>query len=307
MKNNKSRFIKTTLKNIINISRLVTVYCYDLSPNFSNEGETHDFWEIVYMDHGEATVRAGKRSLVLHQGEMIFHKPNEFHNIACDGAHSAYVFIMTFDCHSVAMKYFCDRVIKIPTELSSMITMLIDESTKTFQGLSYPLTVRRDAPLGGEQMIRLYLESFLIRLMRQSEDLQESKTLFTSKETLENTLTQEICTYLGARVHQKLTLKEVSEHFHFGKTHLCEVFKKNTGSTIIGYFLDLKIKEAKRMLKEEHYTISEISERLAFESPAYFSRIFRNRTGTSPGSYRKMLINNTIYTGFQELPESLRS
>lgn len=285
--------IKIPLKNIINVTRVITILCYDLAPKFYTTGETHDFWELVYVDRGEISIRAGEKKHRLKQGEAVFHQPNEFHSIECDGVHGASVFILTFDCHSPAMKFFCERIGKIPTELLSLMKRLIEESTRTFHASRYPLRLRSNAPIGGQQLIRLYLEELLIRMMRATEKKPELGQVFTSKELLENTLAREICTYLNAHLYDRVTLEALSETFHFGKSHLCDVFKKSMGDSIIHYYLDLKIAEAKRLLREEHLTVSEIAERLNFDSPAYFSRCFHKHTGTSPSAFRNRLINDT--------------
>lgn len=285
-------FIRVPLKNILNISRVITIHCYDLAPTYYNQGETHDFWEIVYLDRGELNLRAGKRYHTLKQGEIIFHQPNEFHNIECDGAHSASVFIITFDCHSSAMKYFCEKITKVPAELKPLIKRLIDESTQTFHVSQYPLTMLDNAPIGGQQLIRLYLEEFLILMIRSEERKRESGLVFTSRESLENTLVQEIENYLAAHLYDRVTLETLSEHFHFGKSHLCDVFKKSTGESILQYHLKLKITEAKRLLRERHLTVSKISEKLGFDNPAYFSRMFHTQTGMSPRAYRNALVRD---------------
>ena len=294
MSNNPNQaFIKIPLKNLFRITRIVTIHCFDLAPKYLYKGESHDFWEIVYVDRGEIGLHAGEEYHRLKQGEMVFHQPNEFHNIECDGVHGASVFIITFDCHSPAMQFFCGRIVKVPKTLLTLVKLLIEECANTFHVSEYPLTLRKDAPVGGQQLIRLYLEELLIRLMRSYENRSDFSAVFTSREGLENTLVQQICAYLSQHVYDSVTLEILSEVFHFGKSHLCDVFKKNTGDTIIHYFLRLKIAEAKRLLREEKLTVSEVSTKLSFDSPAYFSRCFHKYTGMSPVAFRGKLINSS--------------
>ena len=293
MSNKTNRaFIKIPLKNLFHITKIVTIHCFDLAPKFLYKGETHDFWEIVYVDRGEIGLYAGEEYHRLKQGDMVFHQPNEFHNIECDGVHGASVFIISFDCQSPAMQFFCGRTVKVPRELLPQIKHLIEECTKTFYVSKYPLTVRTDAPIGGQQLIHLYLEDFLIHLMRSYESRSDFSAVFTSREGLEDTLVQQICAYLSQHVYDSITLEMLSEEFHFGKSYLCDMFKKSTGDTIIHYFLNLKIAEAKRLLREEKMTVSEVSARLNFDSPAYFSRCFHKYTGMSPIAFRRKLINS---------------
>ncbi len=294
--------VRTPLKNILNIARVITILCYDLAPKFYTKGEAHDFWEMVYVDRGELSARAGEKHHRMKQGEVVFHRPNEFHSIECDGIHGASVFIITFECQSPTMKFFCERIGKIPSELLPLMKRLIEESTCTFHTSKYPLTLRSDAPIGGQQLIRLYLEELLIRMMRTAEEKTAPGTAFSSKALLENTLAREICAYLNAHLYDRVTLEALSEAFHFGKSRLCDVFKKSMGDSIIHYYLDLKITEAKRLLQEDHLTVSEIAERLSFDSPAYFSRCFHKHTGTSPSAFRSRLINDASVYMETELP-----
>ncbi len=287
-------FTRISPKNTFNISQFVTILCYDLAPNFKTEGEIHDFWELVYVDRGEIIFTAGGDKQRLCQGEIVFHQPGEFHRHECDGTHSATVFILTFDCRSPAMNYYRRRYAKVPSELTSLIKRLIDECTANFVVSEYPLVPLLDAPIGGQQLIRIYLEEFLIRMMRSEEKKLTSGILFTSDRTPENKLAEDICKYLSKHVYDRVTLEELSEKFHFGKSHLCGVFKKAKGDTIVSYHLKLKISEAKRLLREEKMSVSEISERLGFENPAYFSRIFGKIVGMSPRAFRKKLINSSV-------------
>ena len=190
---------KAPLKNIITISSIITINCYELAPKYFNQGEVHDFWEIVYLDRGELSLRAGDKHMKLKQGEIVFHKPNEFHSIECDGKNSASVFIITFVCHSSAMKYFREKLIKIPSDMMPLIRRLIDESTNTFSVSQYPLMLLPSASVGGGQLIRIYLEEFLIRLLRIGEQ-KNSSGASALRDPSENALVNDIENYLMEHV-----------------------------------------------------------------------------------------------------------
>jgi AraC-like DNA-binding protein len=261
----------------------------------------HDFWEIVYLDRGEIDIRAGDKRLKLRQGEMVFHKPNEFHSIECDGKHSASVFIVTFVCHSAAMKYFREKLIKVPSDMLPLVRRLIDECTNTFSVSRYPLTLLPTASVGGTQLVRLYLEEFFIRLLRLGEQ-KISGGSSVLRDPSENALVSDIEGYLLQRVCERVTLEDISNHLHFGKSHLCDVFKKGTGHTIMQYHMRLKIDEAKRLLKENKMTVNKISEKLGFETPTYFSRAFSKHAGMSPRAYRNALVSDGIVYLEKETP-----
>ena len=125
-------FKRIPLTSLFDVSEIITVLLYDFSPTFQTQGESHDFWEIVYVDRGELNIHAGESKHRLRQGDMVFHKPGEFHNVECDGVHSATVFIMTFDCRSEAMSHFAERIVRVPTELTKLMRLLISECSSGF-------------------------------------------------------------------------------------------------------------------------------------------------------------------------------
>ncbi len=288
-------YIKIPLKNIVTIHRIVTLIHNDFSPTYQTKGESHDFWEIVYVDRGELYLRGGEREHLLKQGEIIFHQPNEFHSVRCDGTHSASVFIVSFDCRSPAMRFFREKVMEVPRELRPILQLLTEECNQSFHLCSHPLRQTDAPPLGGQQLIRNYLECFLIRLMRAASDEgNPQETFFPSQEHLESSLAEDIENYLKARLCERITLEDLCREFHFGTSTLCNVFRKRTGKPILRYFLELKIEEAKRLLYEDRRTITEISEHLGFENPQYFSRIFRQYVGVCPREFRSMTIYKAV-------------
>ena len=77
----KSSYIKTKFNNIINITEIVTIHYYELDDVFNFVGEQHNFWELVYVDSGEVEITRDNEKVILRQGDIIFHKPNEFHSV----------------------------------------------------------------------------------------------------------------------------------------------------------------------------------------------------------------------------------
>ena len=191
------------------------------------------------------------------------------------------------------MGCFEKRPVKIPKELLPILRLLIAESERCYFVSREVLTLRPDAPDDGEQTVRLLCELFLLKLRRHILEEERGNTHRTAEGALSEPSPDAVMAYLGAHVTERVTLDMLSEHFHFGKTYLCVQFKKKTGKAILDYFLDLKITEAKRMLREGSASVQEISESLGFDSPEYFSRLFKKRVGYSPRDFRCMLITGT--------------
>lgn len=77
----------------------------------------------------------------------------------------------------------------------------------------------------------------------------------------------------------------ISRKLSFSKTYIKAIFKKHTGTTIIQHYINLKIAEAKKLLSQNKYTVTEIAFMLNFNSVHYFSRQFKDQTDMSPTEY----------------------
>ena len=80
----------------------------------------------------------------------------------------------------------------------------------------------------------------------------------------------------------------LASELNMGRSKMFSRLKEVVGLTPNEFTLKLKLEEALRMLQEEQqYNVSEISYRLGFNSPRYFSRCFKTFYGVSPLTYRK--------------------
>jgi len=89
--------------------------------------------------------------------------------------------------------------------------------------------------------------------------------------------------------HQKLSLrtaKDYADRLAVHVNHLNKVLKENTGQTTTSIISGRVVKEAKILLKETDWNISEISYCLGFEQVAHFSNFFRKQTSFTPVSFR---------------------
>ncbi len=83
-----------------------------------------------------------------------------------------------------------------------------------------------------------------------------------------------------------LNLDTLAKIACMSKYHLSRVFKKYTGYSPYEYILNYRLSESKEMLKTTNLTIREISERIGFQSPSHFIKIFKQYEHTTPMKFR---------------------
>ncbi|CAA6798429.1 MAG: Unknown protein [uncultured Aureispira sp.] len=86
---------------------------------------------------------------------------------------------------------------------------------------------------------------------------------------------------------QQPTVQFFANHLNVTPNYLSDTIKHHYGKPALAIIHDFIIEEAKTQLIRSNYTVSEISYRLGFEYPNYFSKLFKRKTDLSPTEYRK--------------------
>lgn len=281
----------TLLKEEIVIKKIVSVHYFEYAKDYVFEGEKHDFWEFLYVDKGEVEVMAGSLGFKLKQGEIIFHKPNEFHNVWANGKVAPNLIVLSFECKSPAIKYYENKILTISDFEKNLLVQIINEAKEAYAsdlGITYmtKLDKRQHQLFGCEQLIKIYLEQLLISMIRKGDSVNSSCRLSTAvKERSDNDLLQKIINFLNENVANNLTFDDVCRFSNLSRTSLKVLFKDKMGTGVMEYFKNLKIEDAKRMIREGKYNFTQISEILGYASIHYFSRHFKNVTDMTPSEY----------------------
>ena len=266
------------------IRELYTVHYFEYAAGYAFQGETHDFWELLYVDRGLLRVTAGEQVRELRQGQLIFHAPGEFHALSSVGVPPD-LRGGSFDCGG-EMDRCRGLVTDVSTAERSLLARIVAESGGAF---STPLndpsttTLHRapDAPFGAEALVCAALEELLIRLARRlSVDDSAPDAAPADADGFERTVE-----YLERHVGESLSLEQICRDNYLGRSQLQKIFHEHTGGGVMEYFGRLKINAARRMIRAGRYNFTQISALCGFQSVHYFSRRFRQLTGMSPSEY----------------------
>lgn len=284
-------YIKTTLKEELTIKKIVTIHYFEYAKDYIFEGEKHDFWEFLIVDKGEVEVMADTNGYKLKQGEIIFHKPKEFHNVWANGKVAPNLVVISFECNSKAIRYFENKILSIGDFEKNLLAKIIREAKDTYSSpLDLPslkrLEKKQDSPFGCEQLIKIYLEQMLICMIRRGNSIKPVSKLSTSvKERSDEDMQKKITKYLNENVTTNITFEDVCHFSSLSKTNLKVLFKEKSGMSVMEYYKKLKIDEAKKMIREGEYNFTQIADLLGYTSIHYFSRHFKKATEMTPSEY----------------------
>jgi YesN/AraC family two-component response regulator len=85
------------------------------------------------------------------------------------------------------------------------------------------------------------------------------------------------------------SIKRIAEWCYVSESHLCFLFKRETGVTLTDYITATRLDNALNLLKDPSLKVQDISKRLGFQSPDYFTKQFRKRFGMTPREKRDTL------------------
>lgn len=119
------------------------------------------------------------------------------------------------------------------------------------------------------------------------ERLQRGINEFISKKYLDvaDIKVKKAKQYITQNVYAKITLPEVAEQMEISAGYLSTIFKKVEGKSFSDYIAEVKMGEAKKLLKEQNYKVYEVSSKLGYDDPYYFSKLFKKVTQMTPTEF----------------------
>lgn len=113
-----------------------------------------------------------------------------------------------------------------------------------------------------------------------------------------------ILNWMEQHLADNVGLAEIAEHANMGIHALHELFQQAFGMSPYSYFLQMRLREAKRiMLQHPHKALREVAEQTGFRDVSHFVATFRKKEGITPGKYRELHLNTEQKEGMRETAE----
>ena len=94
--------------------------------------------------------------------------------------------------------------------------------------------------------------------------------------------------YVCDHFSESVTLEQVSSILGFSSSYFSVLFKKETGEGFSKYLIQVRMDEAKRLLRETDIPVSQIAEKVGYQDQKHFTQTFHKTAGITPGEYRKL-------------------
>ena len=262
----------------INIQSMCTAFQTQRNKGFYFDGESHPFWEIVCVLDGSVGVTADNEIYKLSAGQVVFHKPMEFHRLWADEGTEPIICIFSFQANE--MPHLDGRVFSLSLNNQQRIKRalsLFEENYETSKG--HILKVKEGREVEAYSAI-CYLEYLILTISAQKPDDVPEFTDPSAKKYAE------IIGIMNKNIEKRLSLEEIASLCNMSVSNLKKVFFRYSGQGVAEYFNEMKIRRAIIMMNEEK-SVKEIASELGFYDQNYFSTVFKRITGKSPIKYKK--------------------
>lgn len=289
------KYFKHKINSLLVVNKIVAIHYLEQDEHFHDPEEKHDFWEIICALKGNLACTQKGRDVEVKEGNMIFHKPNRLHSLTVPKQERSGVFVLSFDCSSEAMRFFADRKVKLNSRQLKYIYQIIEIAKSTYDITFYNLEtdimhLLPQPTLGGEQLIKNILELLLIDIMRSLTETEDGNDVFLNESEFNDKFSDDIVSLMKENVYGNLSIDDICKKISYSKAYVFRQFKSATGKSVMDYYTELKIKEAKRLIKENQLSVKEIAEKLCFDTPNYFSKTFKKVVGETPTQYKTRVL-----------------
>lgn len=245
----------------------------------------HNRFEIYYLVSGERNYFIRDRVYPVSKGTLVLIGANELHKTTGNekGIHERILIEFTDD---FLKEFSAITEIELYSVFNEVHVLQLEGIHKTtIENLMYKLVHESKAKeFGFGLAVKAIFIELLINIARC---LSRTKVTNPEHPTQLHKKLSEITKYINANYMQPITLEELSKKFYMSKFYLCREFKQITGFSFSEYLNSVRIREATQLLLTTRLNISEIAEKIGYDSSTHFGRVFKDITGYAPLQYRK--------------------
>ncbi len=252
----------------------------------------HDYFEIDYVMRGSAglEIDGGKRKL--SDGDFCFLSPGLRHDIVPERAAQ----VISITVPGITVEQTLYRLLRRDNILASFFRAALDNNKIGYMIVTVPPERRIRELIRGifhewfaeeeyvSDIMPDHLAILFAFILRHCGDRYERHS--DEGERLGAPSMLSVLKHIQTH-YQTVSLNEVAELFHYEPSYLGKQIKAATGKNYTDIIRELRIAEAKRLLRSTELSVDEVAEQVGYTGRVHFFRSFRAAEGMTPGQYRK--------------------
>lgn len=257
------------IKNNPRITALHSLFTRTYPCDYKFHGESHNFYEVIIILSGKATVAADSNIFSLESGQAFLYPPMQFHNLISVSNESLTIGVISFSGKHIPKVFGKVCVI----ENMSAVHNLFARAKKVFSFKDIWVTSAKNNDNSHLIFLKEF-ESFLISLSENTLDKKEKLSIGEANYSL-------IVKTLQENIENNLKVSDIAKILNMSEIGIQKTFSRYAGVGIMEYFNNIKIQKAIEFLKSGN-SVKETAIKLGFKDANYFSTVFKRITGNPP-------------------------
>jgi len=245
----------------------------------------HSFWELFYLQKGTLTVNSETQTYILQENQLLLIPPNTYHNSVSSADVVKKSIFFTFEkvktsdtekLFSELSTLFCNCnffVLKDCDHLGQLVEKILEHGASDELGKSWRMKANIT-----ELIFSLY-DHLKAHIDLCLNDTMSPNTYWVYKYAIDRLLDQYYMT--------NISLEELSEKLFASPQNIARIISTAYGKNFNDLKLELKMRNAKRLLRDTNFSISKIGESIGYTTTRGFLAAFQKYEGCTPSEYRK--------------------
>lgn len=254
----------------------------------SNMPHKHSFFEVCYIVSGTGVYLENGREYLLSKGTLFVSRPHIQHQIISQK--DLYLLFVAFEPIYAESK---DQGKELFRRLSAVEPLLIkDEKECLVETMWKMLLLQVQQSTNFIHDTILSTSCSLIFSMAEHFTNANQNVKDIKNQPLSTTHIYRAKLYIRDNLSLPLRLKDVANHLHISSRHLSRLFTEELEVTFTQYVRNERINLAAIMLTTTDLSIKSIASETGFESVQYFTTVFKEIIGVTPGEFNRQLLTN---------------
>ncbi len=275
------------------VELIVSTLIRNIDEIFDYPGDMHDFWEMVYVMDGNATITEDENVYLMTAGNVIFHRPMEFHKLYIQSHQNSptKIMIISFKCVGDAVDSLGDGIFVLDDRWKNEIMNMYETIMSTYTWADNEGLILRNAPESNPKNLdEMIVQSKLtVMLLDMAKNLSPIKSEDFQKKVSAGVYSyKRIMGILNEHIYENLSVDDIASISCMSRSNVQKLFKTYSGCGVMQQFNRIKVAKAMDLIKAG-MNINEISSRLAYTSPNYFSEVFKREVGVLPSRFKQQV------------------
>lgn len=259
----KKIFIENDNFTVTNVA-----YCFykKVTKNFTFKTDNRPMHGLVIVLSGELVFKYHSKEYILQKGDIFIQQKNDCYSVKINSENAEYI-VLSYECEptDVIADIFADNKVFCGEHLIKYIDAFRQASDIFLNSGVY-----------SKPLVRAITQEIICNMIRY-KDSHSTPAIKNPAAAAKH--------YIDEYSYKFISLDDISHASGCSHSHLRKLFKSAYGESPIKYLNRVRIERAKEMLSTGMFSLEEIALSTGFRNVYYFSRVFKEFTGISPGKY----------------------